>query len=448
MSVQSIGVVGGGIGGLAAAWLLDRSYDVTLFERNVYVGGHTHTLMVDDPRGAFPVDTGFMVFNPRNYPLLCGLFEYLGVASYATEMSFAASLDGGRLEYSGSDLNGIFGQRRNLLSPGFLRMLADIVRFNAAAKRFLQRRSGGTLSLGDFLVRGRYGERFANHYLLPMAAAIWSSPTERMRDFPFLSFARFFNNHGLLDLADRPEWRTVRGGSQVYVQRMLAQMRGSVRTDTAVELVRRTPDGVEVQTARGERMHFDAVVLGCHGDEALAMIESPSRAEREILGTFRYQPNQVYVHRDPALMPLRRRVWASWNYLRGPGADPDSPVTVTYWMNSLQALPKDRDVFVSLNPLAPPRPETVIREIEYRHPVFDGAVMSAQARIGEIQGRDRLWFAGAWLGYGFHEDGLRAAVDVAGGLGVRAPWPGSRAGARPRAEPALVPSPLPSPVGS
>ena len=444
MSVQKIGVVGGGIAGLAAAWLLDRQYDVTLFEGNDYVGGHTHTVMVDDPRGAFPVDTGFMVFNPRNYPLLCGLFGYLGVASYDTEMSFAASLDSGRLEYSGSDLNGIFGQRSNLLSPGFLRMLADIVRFNAAAKRFLERRSGGTLSLGDFLVRGRYGERFANDYLLPMAAAIWSSPTERMRDFPFLSFARFFNNHGLLDLADRPQWRTVRGGSQVYVQRMLAQMRGAAHTDTPVARVRRAPDGVEVETARGERMHFDAVVLGCHGDQALGLIDSPSRAEQEILGAFRYQPNRVYVHQDPTLMPKRRRVWASWNYLRAQGADPAGPVTVTYWMNSLQDLPKDRDVFVSLNPLTPPRPEAVLREIEYRHPVFDCSAMAAQARIGEIQGRDRLWFAGAWLGNGFHEDGLRAAVDVAGGLGVRVPWPGTRADPRPCTGPA--PSGLPSPV--
>jgi predicted NAD/FAD-binding protein len=280
-----------------------------------------------------------------------------------------------------------------------------------------------------------------------MAAAIWSSPTERIRDFPFLSFARFFNNHGLLDLTDRPQWRTVRGGSHEYVQRMLAQMRGVVHTGTAVERVRRTSDGVEVQTARGERMCFDAVVLGCHGDQALALIESPSRQEQEILGAFRYQPNRVYVHQDPALMPKRRRVWASWNYLRGPGADPAGPVTVTYWMNSLQDLPKDRDVFVRLNPLTPPRPETGLGAIEYRHPVFDGATMAAQARIGEIQGRDRLWFAGAWLGYGFHEDGLRAAVDVAGGFGVRVPWPGSRADTRPRAEPTSVPSALPGPVG-
>lgn len=427
--MQTIGVVGGGIGGLAAAWLLDRRYRVTLLERNDYVGGHTHTAMVDDPRGPFPVDTGFMVYNRRNYPLLCGLFEHLGVASYATDMSFAASLDGGRLEYAGSDLNGLFGQRRNLLSPGFLRMLVDILRFNAAAKAYLGRRSGGTMTLGDFLERGRYSERFASHYLLPMAAAIWSSPTARMRDFPFLSFARFFNNHGLLDLANRPEWRTVRGGSRVYVERMLGQMRATVRTGARVVQVRRVEQGVEAEIAGGERLRFDALVLGCHGDEALGLLDSPTPAEQQLLATFRCQDNQVYLHQDAALMPGRRRVWSAWNYLRAPGAAPDAPVTVTYWMNRLQDLPPDRDIFVSLNPSLPPRPETILREMQYRHPVFDSAAISAQGRIGEIQGRDRIWYSGAWLGYGFHEDGLRAAVDVAADLGVRVPWAGQRASA-------------------
>ena len=234
MSVQSIGVVGGGIGGLGAAWLLDRRYRVTLLERNVYVGGHSNTLMVEDPRGAFPVDTGFMVFNERNYPNLVKLFAHLGVASYATCMSFAASLDGGRLEYAGTDLNGLFGQRSNLLKPGFLRMLADILRFNAATKEFQARDSGSTLTLGDFLERGRYSTPFAEHYLLPMAAAIWSCPAEQMRAFPFITFARFFNNHGLLDLRDRPQWRTVGGGSRTYVERMLARIAGEVRTGCRV----------------------------------------------------------------------------------------------------------------------------------------------------------------------------------------------------------------------
>jgi predicted NAD/FAD-binding protein len=446
VSPRTIGVVGSGIGGLAAAWLLDQRYDVTLLERNGYLGGHTNTLMVDHPGGPVPVDTGFMVFNERNYPLLCGLFNHLRVDSYPTTMSFAASLDGGRVEYAGTDLNSLFGQRSNVLSTGFLRMLADILRFNRAAKAFLGRRSGDILTLGEFLEQGGYSERFATDYLLPMAAAIWSCPTEQMRAFPFLTFARFFNNHGLLDLANRPQWRTVTGGSRAYVQRMVGQMRGSIRTGTGVRWVRRALGGVDVETVHGERLHFDNLVLGCHGDEALALIADPTPLERDLLGCFHCQLNRVYLHRDPALMPKRRRVWSSWNYLRGPGVDPAGPVTVTYWMNSLQDLPRDRDCFVSLNPVQPPRPDLTIAAMDYHHPVFDTAAIVAQGRMAEIQGQAGLWFSGAWMGYGFHEDGLRAAVDVAAGLGVQVPWAVTRVSApvRPMGEPAT----LPQPVGS
>ena len=443
MSPTTIGVVGSGIGGLAAAWLLDRRYEVTLLERNDYVGGHTNTRMVEHPDGAFPVDTGFMVFNDRNYPLLCGLFAHLGLPSYPTDMSFAASIDGGRVEYAGSDLGGLFGQRSNLWSPGFLRMLIDIARFNRAAKAFVAQPTPDPLSLGDFLDRGHYGKRFASHYLLPMAAAIWSCPTQQMRAFPFLSFARFFNNHGLLDLADRPQWRTVTGGSRSYVQLLLGQMRGQVLTGTGVTRVLRAGGGVTVETTTGERLTFDALVLGCHGDQALAMIADPSPLETELLQCFRTRANKVYLHRDPALMPRRRRVWSSWNYLRGVGADPAGSVTLTYWMNSLQNLPKDDDVFVSLNPAEPPRADLVIEELDYRHPVFNAAAVAAQARMHEIQGRNGLWFSGAWLGYGFHEDGLRAAVEVAAGLGVPTPWPAARTSAPdPGVGPAAAPSGL------
>lgn len=441
MTVASIGVIGGGIGGLASAWLLDARYRVTLLEANDYVGGHTHTLTVDDPRGAFPVDTGFMVFNRPNYPLLTGMFGELGVATYPTCMSFAASLDGGATEYAGSDLNVLFGQRANLLRPGFLRMLWEILRFNRAALAFLGEAPAPGLSLGEFLEQGGYSERFATQYLLPMAAAIWSCPTDQMRAFPFLSFARFFKNHGLLSIVDRPDWETVRGGSRVYVERILARMRGEVRTACPVARVRRTDSGVEVTTRAGERLAFDAVVFGCHGDQALAMLEDTSPLEHELLGAFRYQPNQVFLHTDQALMPRRRRVWSSWNYLRAPGESPEGPVTVTYWMNRLQDLPTDRDIFVSLNPTRPPRPGSVIAELAYDHPVLDAGAIAAQARIGEIQGRDRLWFAGAYLGYGFHEDGLRSAVAVAEGLGVSVPWlQGADAPAVPAraAAPALV----------
>ncbi len=364
-------------------------------------------------------------------------------------MSFAASLDAGRVEYAGSDLDGLFGQRSNLLSPGFLRMLVDILRFNRSAKGFLARGGDSRLSLGAFLEHGRYSERFVNHYLLPMAAAIWSCPTVQMRAFPFLTFARFFNNHGLLDLSDRPQWRTVTGGSRDYVQRILGQMRGTVRTGAGVRAVRRTGQGVEVETVQGERLAFDNLVLGCHGDEALAMIQDASPLEQELLGCFRYQSNRVYLHRDPALMPKRRRVWASWNYLGGSGGgsggDPATAVTLTYWMNSLQDLPKDLDCFVSLNPGKPPRPDLTVAALEYHHPIFDAAAITAQGRMKEIQGQSGLWYSGAWLGYGFHEDGLRAAVDVAASLGVPTPWAGARVAAPSR--PAHGPAVLPQPVG-
>lgn len=424
MSVKTIGIVGGGIGGLGAAWLLDSRYEVTLIERNAYVGGHSNTLEVPDPRGAFPVDTGFMVFNRRNYPLLTALFEHLNVPTYPTSMSFAASLDEGRVEYGGDNLNTLFGARSNLFDWRFLRMVGEILKFNAAAKAFIDSNPGSTLTVGDFLKRGRYSGRFASHYLLPMAAAIWSCPTEDMRAFPFLSFARFFANHGLLDLVDRPNWETVRGGSRAYVQAMLARFRGRCLTDTPITRVRRREQGVEVETAAGERLQFDALVMGCHADEALSLIESPTQDERDILGSFRYQTNQVFLHSDPALMPKRRRVWSSWNYLQQPGVGSEASVTVTYWMNSLQDLPSDRDVFVSLNPRIPPRAESIVAELTYEHPMFDSRATDAQQRIGEIQGKDRIWFSGAYLGYGFHEDGLRAAVAVARGFDVRPPWEG------------------------
>ncbi|NCA71032.1 MAG: NAD/FAD-binding protein [Sphingobacteriia bacterium] len=427
MAIETIGVVGGGIGGLGAAWLLDPHYEVTLLERNDYVGGHSNTHEISDPRGAIAVDTGFMVFNHRNYPLLTALFDHLGIGSYPTSMSFAASLDGGRSEYAGDNLNTLFGTRRNLLDWRFWRMLIEIVRFNAAAKASLASDAGDSLTLGEFLVRGGYSERFANHYLLPMAAAIWSSPAEDIRAFPFLSFARFFANHGLLDPHKRPTWETVRGGSQTYVKAMLADLRGRVLTATPITRVSRLARNIVIETASGESLEFDAVVMACHADEALALIDSPSAAEREILGAFRFQANQVFLHTDSDLMPKRRRVWSSWNYLQEAGAEPGRPVTVTYWMNSLQDLPRHTDVFVSLNPLRAPRPERVLAEMTYHHPMFDTHATAAQRRIHEIQGQDRIWFSGAYLGYGFHEDGFRAAVEVARDLGVQPPWQGARA---------------------
>ncbi|MBK1704738.1 NAD(P)/FAD-dependent oxidoreductase [Halochromatium glycolicum] len=415
---RQIAVIGSGIAGLASAWLIGRSHDVTLIERNDYVGGHTHTIDCDEDGRSVPVDTGFIVYNVANYPLLTRLFEVLGVATREGDMSFSASIGPGAIEYSGDSLNTLFAQRRNLLDPRFLRMAADIVRFNRRCKRMLRCGGFNGLSVGELIKRERMSDGFRDHFLLPMAAAIWSCPTRTMLDFPAESLARFFNNHGLLNLIDRPLWRTVTGGSARYVERLLDEIgRERVKLDAARSL-RRTGQGVDITLASGEQMQFDDAVLACHADQALALLEQPNEAERELLGRFRYQPNRTFLHTDTALMPRRRQVWSSWNYLSQVNQDGSQAVSVTYWMNRLQGLETEREYLVSLNPLSPPRAEHIIAEMTYDHPVFVQAAMDAQPRLAALQGRDRVWFCGSYFGYGFHEDALASAVEMAAHLGV------------------------------
>ncbi|ANB01088.1 NAD(P)/FAD-dependent oxidoreductase [Ectothiorhodospira sp. BSL-9] len=424
MARERIAVIGAGISGLASAWLLSRQYDVTVFEKNDYIGGHTNTVDVPGDQGPRGVDTGFMVFNHRNYPHLKALFAHLGIESQPTDMSFSASVGGGRLEYAGSDLNTLFAQRRNLFNPRFLRMLRDIIRFNRTGKALLQSGDVPQVTLGGYLIQERYGPGFRDDYLLPMAAAIWSCPTHRMLDFPLESFLNFFSNHGLLDLADRPQWHTVKGGSREYVRQMLKALPDGVHANRRVVAVQRQEGQIRVITDdQGEHL-FDQVVFGCHADEVLGMLEDPTEAESRILQCFTYQPNRTLLHTDVRLMPRMKRVWSSWNYMaRQRSADaPANAVSVTYWMNRLQALDESKDYLVSLNPLIEPREETIIREIRYHHPVFDQRAMEAQKQLPELQGADRIWFCGAWTGYGFHEDGLRSAIQVAGRLGVSPPW--------------------------
>lgn len=425
---KQIAVIGSGIAGLAAAWLLGRQHQVTLIEKNDYVGGHTHTIDVDEAGQRLAIDTGFIVYNIANYPLLTRLFEQLGVATRESDMSFSASIGPGAIEYSGDSLNSLFAQRRNLLRPRFLRMVSDILRFNRRCKRMLREGGFDGLSVGALLERERMSEHFRDHFLLPMAAAIWSCPTRTMLDFPAESLARFFNNHGLLNLIDRPLWRSVSGGSARYVERFLEDIgHEQVRLDAA-QAVHRTQHGVEVSLASGARPRFDDVVLACHADQALALLQQPSAAEQDLLGRFRYQPNRTYLHTDSGLMPQRRQVWSSWNYLSQVAQDGTSAVSVTYWMNRLQGLETQHDYLVSLNPLRPPADETIIAEMDYDHPVFDQAAMDAQPRLADLQGQDRLWFCGSYFGYGFHEDGLASAVAMAERFGVdtsmlRAPAP-------------------------
>jgi len=420
---QRIAVVGAGVSGLAAAWLLSRKYDVTVFEAGAYLGGHTNTVDVTLEGKTYPVDTGFLVFNEKTYPNLIALFELLGVDSVETEMSFSVSLETPDLEWAGSSLATLFAQKRNLVRRRFWSMLYDILRFNHESRAWLANHPDTTQSLRGFLRDGRYSDAFSNWYLLPMAAAIWSCPTGQMLDMPLATFIHFCQNHGLLQIFDQPLWRTVKGGGREYVRKIATQLH-NVRIACPVHAVTRTTDGLRVVHAGGSE-GFDQVVLACHSDQALSILGMmASDGQRDVLSAIGYQPNRAVLHTDPALLPRDHRLWSAWNYFGGktaPGADAQ-PVGVSYLINKLQPLPFSTPVVVTLNPAREPDPTKVIAEFDYAHPIFDGPAIAAQRRLSRIQGEGGIWLAGAWGGYGFHEDGLRSALRVANGLGVRAPW--------------------------
>ena len=424
MHYKKIAVVGSGIAGLGAAWLLRNRFEVSVYEKNAYVGGHANTQMVADGDGEVPVDTGFIVFNKPNYPNLSALFEHVGVETRPTDMSFAVSVNAGELEYSGSGIGSLYAQRRNLFSPTHQGMVWDILRFNRACKRDLAENSFGHVTVDQYLEKKRLGSTFRDRYLLPMAAAIWSCPTQTMGAFPAASLARFFANHGLIDLYDRPQWRTVVGGSHRYVRRLLNDLGTAVRTQTAVKQVERLEAGVELTLIDGSRHRFDEVVLAGHADQTLALLADPSPRERAFLSRFSYQDNSALLHTDERLMPRDRRVWSSWNYLAHDlqAAPANSNVSVTYWMNRLQGLQTKRDYFVTLNPLTEPRPESIVAEIAYEHPIFDTEAMATQTRLNSLQGCRNTWFCGSYFGYGFHEDALSSAITVARALGVEPAW--------------------------
>lgn len=418
----SVAVIGSGISGLSAAWLLSRTHDVTLYEKARRLGGHSNTIDADSAAGPVPVDMGFIVYNPETYPNLTALFRLLDVPTQPSDMSFAVSLGRGALEYAGTDLIGLFAQRRNLLRPRFWSMLRDLVRFYAEGTRDAASAHLVEGSLRDYLAAGRYGEPFIRDHLLPMAAAIWSTPCGGMLDHPASAFLRFCDNHGLLRLTGRPVWRTVTGGARAYVERISRPFLHAARLGTGVRSVRRGAKWVELTDESGETRFYDHVVIAAHADQALAMLSDPSDHETSVLGALRYGGNHAVMHADPALMPRRRRAWCSWNYL-GDGDGGETGMCVTYWMNRLQALRTDAPVFVTLNPGREPKERTVIHREHYDHPQFDAGALDAQRRLWSLQGVRRTWYCGAYFGAGFHEDGLQAGLAVAEALGgVRRPW--------------------------
>ena len=422
--LREIAVIGSGISGMSAAWLLSHRHKITVYEAEDRLGGHSHTVEAPSPRGPTPVDMGFIVYNELNYPNLVALFRHLEVSTKASKMTFGVSLDDGKLEYGANTLAALFAQPSNLISGRFWSMLKDILRFYRHAPSHACALDGRLTTLGEYLGAHGYGAAFQDDHLLPQAAAIWSAPAAAIRDYPAEAFIRFCENHGLLKIFGRPLWRTVDGGSRAYVERLTARYADRVRKGHAVLQVRRGPEGVLVRDASGATRRFDDVVIAAHADQALRMLADPSPAERELLGAFRYTRNQAVLHSDTGLMPQRRAVWSSWNYVGRPATgDGGRELCVTYWMNPLQGLPGPEQLFVTLNPLRPPKAGTLIHSELYEHPLFDAAALGAQRRLWSLQGQRNTWFCGAYFGAGFHEDGLQAGLAVAEALGgVRRPW--------------------------
>ena len=420
----NIAVIGTGIAGMSAAWLLNQRHRLTIYEKNMRIGGHSNTVDAPTKYGTTPVDTGFIVYNERNYPNLTALFEHLNVPTKDSEMSFAASLGGGAFEYAGTDLNGLLGQRRNIVRPRFWFMMRDLLRFYRDAPQLLDDDTGNDLSLGDYLAREKYGKNFIRDHLLPMGAAIWSTTATEMAAYPAKAFIRFFVSHGLLNITDRPQWRTVDGGSRTYVERLTDGYRDRVQYG-GVRTISRIDGKVRIEDLAGVQKEFDHVVIATHADEAFNLLADPSEAERTLLCSWRYAHNRAVLHTDVSLMPKRDRVWSSWNFIGDDNAssDKEASLCVTYWMNRLQSLDPGSPLLVTLNPVHEPATGSIIREFDYTHPFFDRAALASQDRLWSLQGQKNTWYCGSYFGSGFHEDALQSGLAVAEQLGgLKRPW--------------------------
>lgn len=431
----NIAVIGSGIAGLSSAWLLSKNHNVTIFEQDSRLGGHTNTVDIQTTAGTIAVDTGFIVFNERCYPNLVALFKELGVRYQSTDMSFGVSLDRGRLEYSGSNsISTLFAQKRNLFRPRFWRMIKDLLHFYKNSAGWLQSLPDD-MSLGELLEREKFGPGFCEDHLLPMGAAIWSTPVEKFMAYPAKTFLRFCDNHGLLQVNERPQWQTVVGGSREYIKRMTQDFAGEIRLNTKASKVKRFHDHIIITDQNGDQHRFDQLVMAGHADQSLAILDDPSKDEKRLLSAFSYEQNDAFLHRDEKLMPVLGEVWSSWNYLAD-NQQQNSKVSVSYWMNSLQHLPCSEPIIVTLNPLQQPRRPLVYKQFSYQHPVFDEAALNAQKHLWSIQGTQRTWFCGSYFGYGFHEDGIQSGLAVAEQLGGAArPWHAENANGRIHVQP-------------
>lgn len=414
---MKIAIIGTGISGLGAAYLLNPDHNITLYEKNAYIGGHSRTIEVPTGDTISAVDTGFIVFNNWNYPNLLGLFKELDVPYQKSDMSFGVSVNNGWLEYGSG---GMFAQKQNWVRPNFYLMLADIIRFNKESQAYIER--DVDITLQECLDQLKMGEWFRRYYLLAMGAAIWSCPIDTIMKFPAKTFLQFFKNHGLLSINNRPQWYTVTGGSREYIARLTSGFEDKIKTNCGAKTVNKKGNNIEVIDTNGNKETYDQVIFACHADEALKLINDPTNEEISALGSFDYQDNQIIVHTDVSFMPKHKKCWASWVYLSEEQEDKKKAVSLSYWMNNLQGINNDYPIFVTLNSGRRPQENSILDEHTFSHPIFDLKAIKAQDKIAYIQGKNGLWFCGAYQRYGFHEDGLLSAVNIVKKMGVKIPW--------------------------